>query len=142
MVYLKFSSNTVEIESKPKLYENFLVRKQKRYKLRKTIAPKKITLSRSIVKDINKSIINDDKLHGVMKEVRARLLINKDRSLEMPKNIKSPTTKYKMFKLNKKKTDVNNLNVNRRMLRTRRTLILPAHVNVTAVTNSFDVIHS
>lgn len=142
MVYLKFSSNTAEIESKPKLYENFLVRKQKRYKLRKTIAPKKITLSRSIVKEINKSIINDDKLHGVMKEVRARLLINKDRSLEMPKNIQSPTAKYKMFKLNKKKTDVNNLNVNRRMLRTRRTLILPSHVNVTAVTNSFDVIHS
>lgn len=142
LVYLKFSSNTAEIESKPKLYENFLVRKQKRYKLRKTIAPKKITLSRSIVKEINKSIINDDKLHGVMKEVRARLLINKDRSLEMPKNIKSSTTKYKMFKVNKKKIDTNNLNVNRRMLRTSRTLILPAHVNVTAVTNSFDVIHS
>ncbi len=28
------------------------------------------------------------------------------------------------------------------MLRTRRTLVLPAHVNITAVTNSYDVVHS
>jgi heme/copper-type cytochrome/quinol oxidase subunit 2 len=28
------------------------------------------------------------------------------------------------------------------MLRTRRTLVLPAHVNITAITNSYDVIHS
>jgi heme/copper-type cytochrome/quinol oxidase subunit 2 len=27
-------------------------------------------------------------------------------------------------------------------LRTRRTLVLPAHLNITAITNSFDVIHS
>lgn len=143
LTYLKFSNNVSKVESKPKLYENFLVRKQKRYKLRKTIAPKKITLSRSIIRDINQSIVKGtDKVEEVMKETRARLLINKDRSLDMPKNIKAPTNKYKAFKLNKKKTDVNNLNINRRMLRTRRTLVLPAHVNITAVTNSFDVIHS
>jgi len=143
LTYLKFSSNVAKIESKPKLYENFLVRKQKRYKLRKAIGPKKITLSRSIIKDINMSIKDgSDKLDEVMKETRARLLINKDRTLDMPKDIKAPTNKYKVFKLNKKKTDTNNLNVNRRMLRTRRTLVLPAHVNITAVTNSFDVIHS
>jgi hypothetical protein len=143
LTYLKFSSNVAKIESKPKLYENFLVRKQKRYKLRKTITPKKITLSRSIIRDINMSIKDGtDKVDEVMKETRARLLINKDRSLDMPKDIKAPTNKYKVFKLNKKKTDTNNLNVNRRMLRTRRTLVLPSHVNITAVTNSFDVIHS
>lgn len=143
LTYLKFSANTAKIESKPKLYENFLVRKQKRYKLRKTIGPKKITLSRSIIRDINMSIKDSsDKVDEVMKETRARLLINKNRTLDMPKDIKVPTNKYKVFKLNKKKTDTNNLNVNRRMLRTRRTLVLPAHVNITAVTNSFDVIHS
>jgi heme/copper-type cytochrome/quinol oxidase subunit 2 len=28
------------------------------------------------------------------------------------------------------------------MLRTQRTLVLPAHVNITAITNSYDVVHS
>jgi heme/copper-type cytochrome/quinol oxidase subunit 2 len=28
------------------------------------------------------------------------------------------------------------------MLRTKRTLVIPAHVNITAITNSYDVIHS
>jgi heme/copper-type cytochrome/quinol oxidase subunit 2 len=30
----------------------------------------------------------------------------------------------------------------RRLLRTKRTLVLPAHVNITVITNSYDVVHS
>lgn len=35
-----------------------------------------------------------------------------------------------------------NLISNRRLLRTRRTLVLPANTNITLLTNSFDVVHS
>jgi heme/copper-type cytochrome/quinol oxidase subunit 2 len=35
-----------------------------------------------------------------------------------------------------------NLQANRRLLRTRRVLVLPAHTNITLITNSFDVMHS
>ena len=30
----------------------------------------------------------------------------------------------------------------RRILRTKRTLVLPAHINLTIITNSYDVVHS
>lgn len=133
-------SNVIE---KPCLYENFLVRKQKRYKFRKSIGPNKFTLSRKVIKDINSSLKpGSPKVEELFKDIKARLILGRDNQISMASDHSSPTRKYKMFKLNKKKTEVNNLNVNRRMLRTRRTLILPAHVNITAVTNSFDVIHS
>lgn len=34
------------------------------------------------------------------------------------------------------------INLARRLLRTKRTLVLPAHVNLTIITNSYDVVHS
>lgn len=47
-----------------------------------------------------------------------------------------------MFRKNKKKTDNVNMLTSRRMLRTKRSLVLPSHVNITAITNSYDVVHS
>lgn len=49
---------------------------------------------------------------------------------------------YKLLKKNKNRLDLIPVNLARRLLRTRRTLVLPAHINITLVTNSFDVIHS
>ena len=40
------------------------------------------------------------------------------------------------------RSEVTSLQTNRRLLRTRRVLVLPAHTNVTLITNSFDVMHS
>ena len=143
ILYLNTPTSTARLEAKPKLYENFLVRKQKRYKLRKAIPPKKVTLSRSLIRDMNTSLVlGSPEIEEVLKDIGVKLLMNKDRTISKVKDGTSPRRKYKLFKLSKKKTDVNNLNINRRMLRTRRTLVLPAHVNLTAVTNSFDVIHS
>lgn len=143
ILYLNMPVSTGKLEAKPRLYENFLVRKQKRYKLRKSIPPKKVTLSRSLIRGLNTRLREDSpEIEEVLKDINVKTLMNKDRKIVMSRDGSLPKKKYKMFKLNKKKTDVNNLNINRRMLRTRRTLVLPAHVNLTAVTNSFDVIHS
>ena len=49
---------------------------------------------------------------------------------------------YQMMKKNKVKSEVFNAQLSRRLLRTRKTLVLPAHVNLTLVTNSYDVVHS
>jgi hypothetical protein len=49
---------------------------------------------------------------------------------------------YKLFKKNKKRDEFFNITTARRLLRTRHTLVLPAHVNITAITNSYDVVHS
>lgn len=40
------------------------------------------------------------------------------------------------------RSEITNLQSNRRLLRTRRVLVLPAHTNITLITNSFDVMHS
>jgi heme/copper-type cytochrome/quinol oxidase subunit 2 len=49
---------------------------------------------------------------------------------------------YTSVKSNKYKTEMIPVTLARRLLRTKRTLILPAHVNLTLITNSYDVVHS
>lgn len=45
-------------------------------------------------------------------------------------------------KYNRQRNELVPVNLARRLLRTKRTLVLPAHVNITLVTNSYDVVHS
>ena len=49
---------------------------------------------------------------------------------------------YKLTQKNKTVNEISRVNLSRRLLRTRRTLVLPAHINITLITNSFDVVHS
>lgn len=46
------------------------------------------------------------------------------------------------IKFNRHRGELVPVNLARRLLRTKRTLVLPAHVNITVVTNSYDVVHS
>jgi heme/copper-type cytochrome/quinol oxidase subunit 2 len=52
------------------------------------------------------------------------------------------TGDYRLVKKNRTRQEVYSVHLNRRLLRTKRTLVLPAHVNLTAITNSYDVVHS
>ena len=49
---------------------------------------------------------------------------------------------YDLIKKNKKRGDLIPVTLARRILRTKRTLVIPAHVNITLITNSFDIVHS
>jgi len=49
---------------------------------------------------------------------------------------------YANIKNNKYKSELIPLNLTKRLLRTKRTLVLPAHVNLTLITGSYDVVHS
>ena len=53
-----------------------------------------------------------------------------------------PTKLYRAMKKNKVRHEDMPVQLSRRLLRTKKTLVLPAHVNVTVVTNSYDVVHS
>lgn len=53
-----------------------------------------------------------------------------------------PVNLYKGFKVSNSKSESVSAHLARRLQRTQRTLILPAQVNMTLVTNSYDVIHS
>jgi hypothetical protein len=57
-------------------------------------------------------------------------------------NSEDPIILYRLMKKNKKRSDLIPVTLARRILRTKRTLVLPAHVNITLVTNSFDIVHS
>jgi hypothetical protein len=102
--------------------------KQKRYKRRKTIPLR----------------VKFEKLPegGSSKKVRWSAnpyLFNNESIIE---NFGNPTKQYNFFKKNKTRYENTSLVLSKRMLRTRRTLVLPAHVNITAITNSYDVVHS
>jgi heme/copper-type cytochrome/quinol oxidase subunit 2 len=43
---------------------------------------------------------------------------------------------------NRHRSELVPVNLARRLLRTKRTLVLPAHTNITLITNSYDVVHS
>lgn len=53
-----------------------------------------------------------------------------------------PTRAYRLLKKNRAQTEIMSSQLSRRLLRTRKTLVLPAHVNLTLITNSYDVVHS
>lgn len=65
-------------------------------------------------------------------------------NLQKTQNINSNNAYYfySSLKLNKKRSEILSVNLARRLLRTKRTLVLPAHVNITVITNSYDVVHS
>lgn len=49
---------------------------------------------------------------------------------------------HKTIKFNRHRSELVPVNLARRLLRTKRTLVLPAHVNITLISNSYDVVHS
>lgn len=128
----KFESRTSNLSHKPTQQNHFMVMKQKRYKRRKSISDTNYQLSTKATNYFN--------LGTSPKSVKGKVLMTRDNQLAASTN--DLTKYYNFFRKNKKRTDETNINVSRRMIRTKRTLVLPAHVNITAITNSYDVIHS
>lgn len=52
------------------------------------------------------------------------------------------TKLYRAMRKNKIRHETISVQFARRLLRTKKTLVLPAHVNLTVVSNSYDVVHS
>jgi hypothetical protein len=49
---------------------------------------------------------------------------------------------YNSFKTTRGKNELISSTLAKRLLRTKRTLVLPAHINITIITGSYDVVHS
>lgn len=57
----------------------------------------------------------------------------------------SKVNKYNLYasiRNNKYKTELIPVTLAKRLLRVKRSLVLPAHINLTLITNSYDVVHS
>jgi hypothetical protein len=120
-------------QEKPISNSNYFSFKQKRYTRKKVIKP------------VN-STKNDDLLYnqGAGKNktslYKAKpFLLNNNLIVD---NFYDSTTQYKLIKKNKKRSQIIPVTLARRILRTKRTLVLPAHMNITVVTNSYDIVHS
>ena len=125
---VRFTNPESTVYQKPTPHTTFLTMKQKRYARKKVIFPRKIMVRDELGKPTKRV-----KMSGKL------MLYNNELFLE---NYGDATKQYKFFKKNKKRYENTSVLLSRRMLRTRRTLVLPAHVNLTAITNSYDVIHS
>jgi heme/copper-type cytochrome/quinol oxidase subunit 2 len=106
--------------------------KQKRYNVRKKF-PLKKRFKRGINNEFTTTPVDPNK-------VRLRILI-KNKFFDTITD-KAAVLNYKFFKKSKKHNDIIPVPLARRILRTRRTLVLPAHINLTLITNSYDVVHS
>jgi len=128
----RLNIGTNDIAQKPTPDNNLMVIKQKRYKRRKNIGDTTYNLGEKASDYFGKSV-KDKKIYGKV------LLSRKNQINETNLSL---SKRYHLFRKNKKRSDDTNINLSRRMIRTKRTLVLPAHVNITAITNSYDVIHS
>lgn len=126
---IRFNEDFSKIVQKPITNNNFLVLKQKKYKPLKTLLPRNTFTREGALKKKSKII----KYSGKM------VLTN---NYIFHEDIKNNTIAYKFFKKFKKQNENIPLPLWKRMLRTKRTLVLPAQINITVVTNSYDVIHS
>jgi hypothetical protein len=125
MFKLRFNDLESKLVHKPIPNTTYLTLKQKRYKRRK-----KIPLFTKLYKDTN----------GVKNKFSGKLFL-KDNALLIDE-AGDPTRQYRMMKKNKARHESIPVVYSKRLLRVKRTLVLPAHVNITAITNSYDVCHS
>jgi heme/copper-type cytochrome/quinol oxidase subunit 2 len=126
---IRFMDSEAAVHPKPLPHNSYLVFKQKRYLRKKIILPRIRYLRNEFgVIDKNKRIRFSGKLH-LHDNTFSYYNFN-------------PTARYKRLKKQKIRDEITSILLSRRLLRTRRTLVLPAHTNLTLITNSFDVIHS
>ncbi len=126
---IRFMDNDASVHPKILPHNSYLVLKQKRYLRKKVILPRVC-----YVRDEFGTI-------GKNKKIRftGQLHLHDNTFSYYDFNA---TARYKRLKKQKVRDELTTVLLSRRLLRTRRTLVLPAHTNLTLITNSFDVIHS
>ena len=111
-------------------YSNFFVIKQKKYTKKNTVSfnAKYIQYSYNTKKYANPS------------RYIYKLLLLCNNIFEL--NFDDPIILYNLIKKHKKQNKLIPINLAKRIIRTKKILVLPSHINITLITNSFDVIHS
>ena len=123
----RFGTGDSNIQSKPMSNSKYFAFKQQRSK-KKKIAPIQKTF---------KTLDSDEKI-----DVRfsGHQVLSKNKTIEV--NNYEPAVQYKLFNKSRARSEKIPVTLTKRLLRTKRVLVVPAHVNVTAITNSYDVVHS
>ncbi len=122
----RFNEQKSTLAGKPVRPTVYLTFKQKRYNQRTSIGKK---TQMFFNKDLNKT------------QSYSGNPFLKDMSI-IEENFGNPTRQYRLVKKAKSRLDTTRVASWNRLLRSRRVLVLPAHINITVITNSFDVVHS
>ena len=125
-IRFRFNENITTTANKPVKPTVYLTFKQKRYNQRNIIGKKNTTFFDSSIGKINKYSGNP-----FLKNISI-----------IEENFSNPTKQYRMVKKAKMRVDNTRVGNWNRLLRSRRVLVLPAHINITVITNSFDIVHS
>jgi hypothetical protein len=125
---VRFNNNVNKVQHKPVQDTIYLTLKQKRYNRKKVVLPQTKYFKDAL-----------DKKTNVLK-YSGKPYLTADKILK--KTMYDPTTQYKLIKKNKKRGELISVTLARRLLRTKKTLVIPAHVNLTIITNSYDIVHS
>ena len=126
LLRLRFNEQKSTLANKPVRPTIYLTFKQKRYNQRTNISKKTQVF---FDKDLQKN------------QTYSGNPFLKDAAI-IEENFGNPTRQYRMVKKAKSRLDTTRVATWNRLLRSRRVLVLPAHVNITVITNSFDVVHS
>ena len=122
----RFNDQKATIANKPVRPTVYLTFKQKRYNQRTNIGKKtQMFFDKDLKKNQNYSGNPFLKNMSIIEE-----------------NFGNPTRQYRMVKKAKSRLDTTRVATWNRLLRSRRVLVLPAHINITVITNSFDIVHS
>ena len=124
----RFNNNSAKVQ--PKIVQDtiYLTLKQKRYNRKKVVSPQV-----KFYKDGSNNKTDITRYSG-------KPYLSNDKIFKQ--SIYDPTTQYKLIKKNKKRGELIPVTLARRLIRTKKTLVLPAHVNITIITNSYDIVHS
>jgi len=122
----RFNEQSTTLANKPVRPTVYLTFKQKRYNQRTNIGKKTQVF---YDKDLQKN------------QTYSGNPFLKDMSI-IEENFGNPTRQYRMVKKAKARSETTRVAGWNRLLRSRRVLVLPAHVNITVITNSFDLVHS
>ena len=125
---LRFNVEKKQVEPKINPHQTQWIFKQKRYKRLGSIK--------------TKTRFYLDENGNPTKNVRFTYQPNVYKNRIITNDNKNYYTNYQLFKKTKKRNEDIKLPFNKRLLRTKRIVVLPAHVNLTVITNSFDVVHS
>jgi heme/copper-type cytochrome/quinol oxidase subunit 2 len=126
LLRFRFNEQSATISNKPIKPTVYLTFKQKRYNQKNSISQKSQMF-------FDKDLKTSQKYSGnpFLKEASI-----------IEENFGNPTRQYRLVKKAKARVDTTRVANWNRLLRSRRVLVLPAHINITVITNSFDVVHS
>jgi len=126
LLRLRFNDKVSTTANKPVKPTVYLTFKQKRYNQRNIIGKKNISFF--------------DKNTNKQQKYSGNPFLKNNSIIE--ENFSNPTKQYRMVKKAKARVDNTRVANWNRLLRSRRVLVLPAHINITVITNSFDIVHS